>query len=77
VAADPETQVFASDDELKKQFDACGATDKDEVICYCGGGIAACNTALALTRLGVDNVSVYDGSMTEWAADPSLPLEVD
>jgi thiosulfate/3-mercaptopyruvate sulfurtransferase len=31
---------------------------------------------LALTRLGIDNVSVYDGSMTEWAADPSLPLEV-
>ena len=76
MAADPETQVFASDDELKKQFDACGATDKDEVICYCGGGIAACNIALALTRLGVDNVSVYDGSMTEWAADSSLPLEV-
>lgn len=74
--ADPETHVFASDDELKKVLDASGATDKDEVICYCGGGIAACNTALALTRLGIDNVSVYDGSMTEWTADPSLPLEV-
>ncbi len=75
--ADPETHMFARDDELKKLLDACGATDKDEVICYCGGGIAACNTAWALTRLGVDNVSVYDGSMTEWAADPSLPIEVD
>lgn len=75
--ANPETHVFASDEELRKKLDGAGATGKDEVICYCGGGIAACNTALALTRLGVDNVSVYDGSMTEWAADPSLPIEVD
>ena len=42
---------------------------------YCGGGIAACNTALLLTRLGHENVAVYDGSMMEWSADPSLPME--
>jgi 3-mercaptopyruvate sulfurtransferase SseA len=24
--------------------------------------------------LGADNVAVYDGSMTEWKADPTLPL---
>ena len=48
--ADLETHVFASDDELKKVLAASGATDKDEVICYCGGGIAACNTALWLSR---------------------------
>ncbi len=74
--ADPDTQLFASDDELKDMFDAVGATQKDEVICYCGGGIAASSTALALTRLGVDNVSIYDGSLMEWTGDPSLPLEV-
>ena len=74
--ADPETHVFATDQDLQKQFDAVGATDKDEVICYCGGGIAASSTALLLTRLGVDKVSVYDGSLMEWTGDPSLPLEV-
>ena len=73
---DPDTHVFASDDDLQKTFDTVGATHKDEVICYCGGGIAASSTALALIRLGVDNVSVYDGSLMEWTGDPSLPLEV-
>jgi thiosulfate/3-mercaptopyruvate sulfurtransferase len=46
------------------------------VITYCGGGIAACSAALVLTLLGVDQVAVYDGSLVEWAADPSLPLEL-
>lgn len=31
--------------------------------------------ALALAALGRDDVAIYDGSMTEWAADPALPLE--
>jgi hypothetical protein len=34
-----------------------------------------CSDALLLTLLGARNVAVYDGSMTEWAADPGLPLE--
>ena len=27
--------------------------------------------------LGYEDVAVYDASMSEYAADPSLPLEVD
>ena len=30
--------------------------------------------AFVLTLLGATNVALYDGSMTEWAADPALPL---
>ncbi len=44
---------------------------------YCGGGIAACADALALTLLGEADVAVYDASLEEWAADPSLPMEVE
>jgi thiosulfate/3-mercaptopyruvate sulfurtransferase len=29
---------------------------------------------LILEKLGVQNVSVYDGSMNEWASKPDLPL---
>ncbi|GEM_PF-5271822 len=29
---------------------------------------------VALAELGVD-VALYDGSLTEWAADPQAPLE--
>jgi thiosulfate/3-mercaptopyruvate sulfurtransferase len=30
--------------------------------------------ALALTRLGVTDVAVYDGSLAEWSADADAPL---
>ncbi|MGE8322635.1 MAG: sulfurtransferase [Pseudomonas sp.] len=44
------------------------------LVLYCGGGISAAAIALALTRLGRQNVSIYDGSLQEWAADPALPM---
>lgn len=44
------------------------------LILYCGGGISAAATALALTLLGRQQVSIYDGSLQEWAADPALPM---
>ncbi|MEZ4502943.1 MAG: sulfurtransferase [Dehalococcoidia bacterium] len=72
---DPVTNAYLPLDELRARFEAVGAT-KPPVITYCGGGIAASSDAFVLTLLGVDQVAVYDGSMSEWAADPSLPLEV-
>ena len=47
------------------------------MVTYCGGGIAASNDAFVLSLLGYEDVAVYDASMSEYAADPSLPLEVD
>ncbi|MFO1327761.1 MAG: rhodanese-like domain-containing protein [Rubrivivax sp.] len=60
--------------ELRERVDALGNLTHRRVICYCGGGIAATLTALVLTELGHDDVAVYDGSLSEWAADPSLPM---
>jgi thiosulfate/3-mercaptopyruvate sulfurtransferase len=57
------------------------ALDRDahsgSVITYCGGAIAASSDAFALGLLGFHDVAICDGSMTEWAADPALPLVVD
>ncbi|RVW10929.1 sulfurtransferase [Prescottella agglutinans] len=44
------------------------------VVLYCGGGVSACLTALGLVLAGHTHISVYDGSLEEWTADPSLPL---
>jgi thiosulfate/3-mercaptopyruvate sulfurtransferase len=71
---DPETNEFLPADELRKRFAAVGAMDK-QVINYCGGGIAASADALALVMLGHKDVKLYDGSLSEWASDPSLPME--
>ncbi|WP_165793544.1 sulfurtransferase [Hyphococcus luteus] len=72
---DPETGVYLSKDKLAAHFDAAGARKSDRVITYCGGGVAACNNALALAVLGFDDIAVYDGSLAEWTADPDAPME--
>jgi thiosulfate/3-mercaptopyruvate sulfurtransferase len=71
---DPATNAFLPADELRRRFDRVGAFDR-EVITYCGGGIAASADAFALVMLGHPNVRLYDASMSEWANDPSLPME--
>jgi thiosulfate/3-mercaptopyruvate sulfurtransferase len=71
---DPATNAFLPPDELRRRFDQIGAFNK-EVITYCGGGIAASADAFALVMLGHPNVKLYDASMSEWAVDPSLPME--
>jgi thiosulfate/3-mercaptopyruvate sulfurtransferase len=65
---------FRSASELKKIFTDKGVLNSPRVIAYCGGGISATIDALALSLIGHDNVAVYDGSMSEWVKDESLPL---
>ncbi len=71
---DPNTDAYLSPEQLHEQFMTAGVMGKDRIITYCGGAIAASSDAFVLTLLGVDNVAIYDGSLIEWAADPSLPL---
>ena len=64
--------------ELVLAYDAAGvdvAEGKEEVLLYCGGGISAAGNALTLAAIGTKDVRIYDGSLEEWSADPSLPLE--
>lgn len=59
---------------LSNALGASLVESEQPLIVYCGGGISAAATALALTLLGRQNVSLYDGSLQEWAADPALPM---
>lgn len=74
---DPATGGYKDAEALRADFERIGALDPSKKpIVYCGGGIAATVAALQLARLGREDVAIYDGSMTEWASDPSRPLEV-
>lgn len=60
---------------LAALFDTVGAAPEKQIVAYCGGGIAASNTAFVLAQLGFPNISLYDASLSEWVQDPDLPME--
>lgn len=72
---DPETQHYLPVAEIRRRFEEAGARAGERMITYCGGGIAASSAAFAATMAGYEDVAVYDASLSEWAADPSLPME--
>jgi thiosulfate/3-mercaptopyruvate sulfurtransferase len=72
---DPTTKTFVNPDDAERHFAAQGVTREKQVIAYCGGGISAIIDLLILRRLGYESLMLYDGSMGEWAKDPSLPIE--
>ncbi len=75
---DPTTQAYLPLPRLRQVFMDAGTLGEQSpprVITYCGGGIAASSDALILTMLGASDVAVYDNSLSEWARDPSLPME--
>jgi thiosulfate/3-mercaptopyruvate sulfurtransferase len=69
------TNTFRPPAELRAVLERAGVLSAGRVITYCGGGIAATGVAFALALLGREDVAVYDGSLSEWCADPSLPME--
>ena len=72
---DPQTKAFVPLAEAEAKFKAQGITKDKRVVAYCGGGISATIDLFLLHRLGYDNLTLYDGSMGEWAKDASLPIE--
>src|SRR5271169_3157283 len=72
---DPQTKAFVPLSEAAATFTTQGVTKDKRVVAYCGGGISATVDLFLLHRLGYDNLTLYDGSMGEWAKDSSLPIE--
>lgn len=48
--------------------------EADEIVCYCGSGVAACVTLLALDRASRPDARLYPGSWSEWSRK-GLPAE--
>jgi thiosulfate/3-mercaptopyruvate sulfurtransferase len=58
--------------ELQQAFEAAGIDLKQPIITSCGSGVTAAILSLALTELGVQNHSLYDGSWAEWGASEQI-----
>ena len=71
---DPATSRFRPPAELAAALADGGVRADQPVIAYCGGGISATVDLFALALAGRDDARLYDGSLTEWSANPELPL---
>lgn len=62
-----ENGVLKSKKDLAKAFYMI-ANKNDDIIFSCGSGLTACVLALGADVSGYKNISVYDGSWTEWGS---------
>ena len=67
---------FAPTAALEELYRKAGVAPGRRVITYCGRGYAGACGLLALRLLGHREASLYDGSWSEWSADPALPVEL-
>ena len=68
-----EDGTFRPAKELRRLFDDAGMAPDAPFAASCGSGVTACSLIFAAHMLGGDTARLYDGSWTEWGADPSTP----
>ncbi|WP_105637624.1 3-mercaptopyruvate sulfurtransferase [Cronobacter dublinensis] len=62
-------------DELHAIFARQGVNLHRPIITSCGSGVTAAVVTLALATLGASDVTLYDGSWSEWGGRQDLPVE--
>jgi thiosulfate/3-mercaptopyruvate sulfurtransferase len=70
---DPATGRFLATDALRRRIAALGIDAGTEAGAYCGSGVTAAHSVLALAAAGV-SASLYVGSWSEWITDPAREI---
>jgi thiosulfate/3-mercaptopyruvate sulfurtransferase len=60
--------------EIRKLFQDAGVDLSAPVVTTCGSGVTAAALLLALASIGKHDVTLYDGSWTEWGSRPGAPV---
>jgi len=67
---------FRSPGEIRRLFDQAGVDPARPFVASCGSGVTANSLIFAAHLLGNDATRLYDGSWSEWGADPATPKAV-
>ena len=68
-----EDGTFRSIDELKRLFAEAQIDPAKPFVASCGSGVTANSLIFAAHLIGNDDTRLYDGSWSEWGADPATP----
>jgi thiosulfate/3-mercaptopyruvate sulfurtransferase len=75
----PQGKLFNADNSWKRgaalraAFDEAGVDLTKKMVTTCGSGVTAAILLFGAHLLGKDDVKLYDGSWSEWGADPATP----
>jgi len=72
---DPVFGTFQTIETLRETFSKVGLDAEKPVVTTCGSGVTACVLALALNLIGRSDVTIYDGSWSEWGSRDDTPVE--
>ena len=67
---------FRSPGEIRRLFEQAGVDPSRPFVASCGSGVTANSLIFAAHLLGNDATRLYDGSWSEWGADPATPKAV-
>ena len=68
-----EDGTFRDADEIASAFASAGADPHAPFVASCGSGVTANSLIFAAHLLGNRDTKLYDGSWSEWGADPATP----
>lgn len=64
---------FTDSATLREMYRVLGADGTTPVGVYCGAGMSAAHTTLALAAIGI-SAAMYPGSWSQWVTDPTRPV---